>query len=355
MRHEFRKQLLILMVLMAFVPATSAEQPRRFEPTCGVEAVYAAAHIHGRKFDFGLLLRPEYIGTQQGSSASELVRAAGDIGLHAVVIGGMNAVDLRQQVDPVILHVRAQPMATRPTHWVLYVGERDGRPLIIDGDADTSGWTWGDMTRLWPGHGIIVSDAPISAWSAGSATAALYLSGVGILLGGAWLAGPKLVKLEVVRWSRQFTVAVGLVIVAGVAGLIWHWMIAGGYFHDTHATVAHAEALTAWELERIGFDEAWQAYESDVVMLDARPVAQVAETGTIPGAGMLPHDLPERQWAELIEKLDLQEQVVVFCGNDRCGYARSTAQRLRSSGFSHVVVYDGGLMDWVGRQPGREP
>lgn len=51
---------------------------------CGLYALYTVLRIEGRPVNFRDLLRPEYIGSVDGSSSDELRRAATDFGLSAL-------------------------------------------------------------------------------------------------------------------------------------------------------------------------------------------------------------------------------------------------------------------------------
>lgn len=75
-------------------------------PYCGVTSLYAFARMNGSEIDFQDLLRPEYIGSQDGSSLFELRDAARDHGIETRFIKHASASWLRQVSHPVILHTK---------------------------------------------------------------------------------------------------------------------------------------------------------------------------------------------------------------------------------------------------------
>src|SRR5688572_33139382 len=79
--------------------------PLEDDALCGIHALYNAAALLGVRVEYAELLRPEYIGSQEGSSMAELGRAASAIGLRSMAVEGMTVNDLRWSRWPIVLHV----------------------------------------------------------------------------------------------------------------------------------------------------------------------------------------------------------------------------------------------------------
>src|SRR5437588_640766 len=108
------KRALVIFVIAASLLASTAAasdqpttQPQPEQgPYCGIYCVYAAAKYLGREIEFTSLARPDYVGSNEGSSATELKRAVEDHALHAEVLANLTTDALRQSPYPMILHVR---------------------------------------------------------------------------------------------------------------------------------------------------------------------------------------------------------------------------------------------------------
>src|SRR5437773_12006749 len=118
--------LVIFLVAASLLASTAAAgdqpatQPQPEQgPYCGIYCVYAAAKYFGRQIQFVSLARPEYVGSKEGSTATELKRAAEDHALHAEVLANLTTDALRQSPYPMVLHVRRGLSSEKYDHWLL--------------------------------------------------------------------------------------------------------------------------------------------------------------------------------------------------------------------------------------------
>jgi rhodanese-related sulfurtransferase len=58
--------------------------------------------------------------------------------------------------------------------------------------------------------------------------------------------------------------------------------------------------------------------------------------------GSLHFQTPE----QMLDGLDKDEEIVVYCSNVDCRASRAAIRQLLEHGYPHVVHYEGGLLDW---------
>lgn len=87
--------------------------------------------------------------------------------------------------------------------------------------------------------------------------------------------------------------------------------------------------------------------EDDTIFLDVRPVASIAETGTVEGAVQIPRGLLEfnadPDFAMHNPAMDKSKRVVVFCALG--GQAALAGKTLKEMGYGEVLN-GGGIQDW---------
>jgi rhodanese-related sulfurtransferase len=65
----------------------------------------------------------------------------------------------------------------------------------------------------------------------------------------------------------------------------------------------------------------------------------------LPGAVNLPPDQVQKQASKLFP--DHNEEIVVYCGSDKCTASLDAAHQLEAQGYTHVRRYVGGKQDWT--------
>ena len=192
---------------------------------CGLYAVYGAALHEGLDPDFSLLLKPKYAGCSEGSSVRELEQAAQDLGLYALTFTQMTPSILRRESRPIVLHVRNTLEQAAPNHYVLFVGFRNKKYVVIDG-GDRREWHEAELLSRWASVGIIISRHAISP-SATMASARTWNLGylVAFALGAVGIA-----SLSNVPWFAKCKFR-GLTPVAVVAGA---FVVAGVCYHAVY-------------------------------------------------------------------------------------------------------------------------
>jgi hypothetical protein len=121
-------------------------------PYCGLAACYAAMRLAGKTdIEFQALFRPEYLTSPEGSTVDEIRRAVGDNGLTLSVVDKMDIAALRRTVSPLILHTRSIVSLPHYDHWLLYLGEKEGKALIYDIPHAPKLMSFAEVSRAWDG------------------------------------------------------------------------------------------------------------------------------------------------------------------------------------------------------------
>jgi rhodanese-related sulfurtransferase len=82
------------------------------------------------------------------------------------------------------------------------------------------------------------------------------------------------------------------------------------------------------------------------VLLDAR-LPELFERGHIPGAVSLPLARFDESLAARLGQLRSARLLVVYCSGRQCGDSHQLALKLRAKGFSDLLLYRGGIEDWL--------
>lgn len=86
--------------------------------------------------------------------------------------------------------------------------------------------------------------------------------------------------------------------------------------------------------------------DSGSVLVDARP-AEIYRQGHIPGAVSLPLSRFDDFIVERMEQLRAARLLVVYCSGWSCNDSHDLARRLQNKGFKDLLLYRGGMEDWL--------
>lgn len=104
------------------IPPSTLEAYIDSGPYCGIYSVYAFAKLHQVDVDLRDLLRPEYVGSPDGSSLGELQLAVRESGLYGRALGNLTVGFLRRTPHSIVLHVKKDPTLSEDyDHYVLFV------------------------------------------------------------------------------------------------------------------------------------------------------------------------------------------------------------------------------------------
>jgi len=82
----------------------------------------------------------------------------------------------------------------------------------------------------------------------------------------------------------------------------------------------------------------------EVLFIDARPLA-LYKRGHIPGAISVPYNSAEKE--KLMADIAKDKEIVSYCYSARCSMAHKLADSLRKLGYTHVSIFEGGIVEWT--------
>jgi rhodanese-related sulfurtransferase len=89
------------------------------------------------------------------------------------------------------------------------------------------------------------------------------------------------------------------------------------------------------------------------ILLDARPAGEFA-SGHIPGARSLPVARFSEDFLHLAPALEGSAMIIVYCRGVSCDDSQLLAENLRLRGLRIILVYRGGIEDWMEKGYGLE-
>ena len=130
-------------------------------PYCGIYSLLACLRAVGVDVEVRNLLTMEYVGSPQGSTASELISAAEKCGAHARCFTQLTHRELTRATTPMILHVRNNWADGGRAHWVAFLGFDGNRVSILDPPHPVGTFSPAEVLATWDGLAIAVSREPI--------------------------------------------------------------------------------------------------------------------------------------------------------------------------------------------------
>ena len=323
-------------------------------PYCGVYALVACLDTFDIDLNIEELLVSEFIGSFEGSSNVELIKAAEKFGLHGKTYSGLTWQELAASKSPMILHFRSTYSDSKFNHWVAYLGVDGGKARIIDFPHRIATIPFAELLAKWDGSAVEISETPIHDEIL-SATRWNYLSLVLSILG-------VIVFLKVVFWNnnneafatssfrykikRAFLQTAILLGVIFVLGVLFHAFSEIGFLKNPSAVAEVTRRYYSIDVPEIDLAEMEAIVaEKSIPIFDARYVRDFSQD-TIPGAKSLSINstLTERQ--ETLGSASKSQRIVVFCQSSGCGYADEVAQFLKFNGYENVAIYRGGYREW---------
>jgi rhodanese-related sulfurtransferase len=141
---------------------------------------------------------------------------------------------------------------------------------------------------------------------------------------------------------------------AGMALLFNHFSQAGISLREKIAPPSPATAVPVLRPGIRDFPEVDAEFVLQIVqtgggvIVDARLPVLFA-TGHLPGARNLPVGQFEKYWRSAIGNVALNRMLLVYCSGGACTDSQALAEMLSKSGFSVIMIYRGGLDDWLSR------
>ncbi|SIO10104.1 Rhodanese-related sulfurtransferase [Singulisphaera sp. GP187] len=361
-----RLMIITMFIVLSSVSSLRAEVPPKntristsqqtYSTYCGIQSLHRAMLSLDMNLPFESLVVRRYIGTQKGSSLSELRLAAKENGLYTLPLYHATTTSLSVVTNPTLLHVKSDPGNRDFDHWVLFMGIEKGTARICDGFKPMQLVTLADLGAIWDGNGLVVSNKPISA--------SMYYA-VSVVLYGCYLV----LALICLKFLRQLE--------ARIAGSFSQH--SSSFLKNSLATAQQAGVLLALPTLLVmgynallpqGFLASHPAIESiqshyvftafyhvnitrvskhlkagDVVFVDARFLEDY-ERGHLPRAINIPPNSTTSQCAQLLTRVGPRTPIVIYCQSLTCPFSKLIGKKLHELGFENLSIFDGGWMNW---------
>ncbi|OGP69980.1 MAG: hypothetical protein A2Y80_04840 [Deltaproteobacteria bacterium RBG_13_58_19] len=154
-----------------------------------------------------------------------------------------------------------------------------------------------------------------------------------------------------VTWRRELTLAVGLLGLAVILGLSFHWSLVQTAFRGNLTALLDQKRQERREVQFQGVKtldlaQAYQTWqEQRALFVDARKAEEYQELHVQGAVNVPPETWAELSSSELI-KMDRARELVVYCSQESCDDALKLAKKLREAGFSRVMAFVGGFRAW---------
>jgi rhodanese-related sulfurtransferase len=358
--HFNRKSVVICLFLLFFtgslvfgeeVPSNRTNKNYAGHPHCGLYCLYSILKLEGQTVDFRDLVKPEYLGSRKGSSFEELKQASEDFGLNAVSISRLIPNDLRAITKPTILHVKSGPDKKDYDHFVLYLGEKNGKARIFDPPAEVSLFEFSSLTPKWDGNGLVISSKPIAVGSISASSKKrlfIYAAYIGVVV-AVFYSVKRLVptaKSSRLRFGLSMGQVVSFAMIAVFVGLLFHYFYSGGFFCNAAAIEGIQKAYAGSFVPKITPAKMQKIVaRKDTVIVDAR-MEQDYKAGHIDGAVSLPVNCSDEVYARTVSGLTKNKKIILYCQSAGCQFAEKIALRLKEDGFKNLAIFKGGWVEW---------
>jgi rhodanese-related sulfurtransferase len=357
-----RTSILILTILVQAAIAAGQDTSKMttlplrrcgFGRYCGIYSLYAVMKLSDVDVDPKELLKPEYIGSHQGSSLAELKKAAEDNGLYAVPVGKLTSRELRQSSYPVILHVKSDPEMKIYNHYELFLETKNGQARLYNPPEQVRLVPFYELAPRWDGTGLIVAPSPIDLGTLFAPTRMrfiIYASiAVALILVAYWGRRHWLPKTALVSRRRLFGLSIvasaGFVFSAIFCGMLCHFVNEEGFLAHTYGIASIKKAYLGTFIPKVTEKKVRKLLNTDTVFIDARFVWDF-EAGHLEGAINIPANASDDERRKTMADIAKDARLVVYSQSAGCKFAEMVAIQLMSDGFSNVSIFRGGWSEW---------
>jgi len=315
--------------------------------------LYAIIKAAGRDISFEDLLKREYVDSWKGSSLPALKKAAQDNGLYAEIVENLTTRDLRACPYPLILHVKTDASSKEYNHYELFLGTGKGLLRLYDPPKAIAFVRRAELAPRWDGIALIVSPSRIdTAIILGSARKrfmfhALLVGAIVLLL--LWGRQRWLPAWDTLSRIRRCLLAaaqgVGLLLVATLTGMIFHFANEEGFLAHPNATAGIEQAHRASFIPKVNADEVGRGLRTGAIIVDAR-LHRDYEAGHIEGAISIPVTATDDELRKAVDGIRKTTPIVVYCQSAGCSFGEKVAVALSTEGFSSVFIFKGGWLEW---------
>lgn len=313
-------------------------------PFCGVYSLYAGLCSLGFNPDPQFLIDKKYVGSNQGSSASELIQAGKECGASCIFMRGASATHLLMSNCPVILHVRKTGYKMPYNHWVLFLGMSSiDSARIIDPPFEVADFPLAELLAIWDGECIAISDTEHSKVILSVPSAVDVVMCIMMIF---------VMHVCIRHFGRRFKerTLIAFLAVPVFSACIYHSLVPYGFLCNPSACGIVIGNYFKPVLKEFSFEEIKEAASrNQAIIIDVRD-RKSYDMFHIPGALSLPISSGMTERSEFVRHYLTQgKPVITYCNNKHCMWAESLACDLKNRITGQVGVYSGGVAEWIAK------
>jgi len=151
------------------------------------------------------------------------------------------------------------------------------------------------------------------------------------------------------RLHKKNLLEIALILLASVI-----FGLGRNYFSETPLLLFRVQVKAIRPAAQVQFSEAdaelvrQMSTDPGSILIDAR-LPDLFRSGYIPGAANLPAAKFSAALPLLLPRLRAARLIIVYCGGPKCNDAADLAGMLFLKGFKDLLIYRGGIEDWVRR------
>jgi len=322
-------------------------------PYCGVQAVCLAARALNKDVDFNQMVTPQYIGSKQGSSISELRSLCESLQLRTKSFSYLTVNSLYGTVHPLILHTSAQAELRKYDHWTLCTGIKNGKAItwkVVGGQSICEEIPLDDLAAQWDGNALAVFGDQVSeaTFTTFIWIEKIMLAGIGVVFFVVLVN----INSSFRHYDKRINVCMGLfviLVVPGIAYLIHSMVLYPGSFLVNDNTIKKIqEDYTISFLPKVSLDTVKKSCkDANTVIVDARMPYQYQQ-GHIENSVNIPYAMPLDEVDAILKEHPKDIPIIVVYEPFGCSRAIDVFQRIKKLGFTNIYRFKDGWTEWEG-------
>jgi rhodanese-related sulfurtransferase len=311
---------------------------------CGVYSAVIASELLGKRCDLKSLNIDEFISTNRGSSAQDIINFLKMQGLHGFVTTNADT-SLFPKIDQsggvAILHFGGSFQAEKIAHWAVFKEvDANGDVCVIDLPRNEESMSNAEILTEWDGTAIVVTNSPVD-WKTRFLSQSGFLTTIIASISVALLG---LLLVKQIPSLKKLNPMTTLIVVALAFSVVW-WIASPLSYHNNPKAVKLVQAKTTptsvldeiETLEELTLD-------SGTAIVDARLPSSFSR-GHVPNAVNLPADYSIGELNQALTALKGKSKIVVYCRSDQCGWAKLVAAKLKTFDLpGSIAVYEPGFV-----------
>ena len=301
---------------------------------CGVYATSRCGSLLGLNVDPKDYFTTTYVSKSKGSTPSDIVAMANEMGADAVPLANLSLADLSASGDPFVISVRSTAASNVFDHWVCVMPSADGY-VAYDGPDEGSIIAGAELLSVWNGYGVLVSK---HSWNS---IFIVYLQRIafGVALAtSAFFLWRTFSFMKMKRWLATTMI----VFAVGAMGNIL--LSAPTQTYGVLKTICKTGPD---QIKSAGLQNLKDAIDrSSRLAIDAR-LRDTVRALPVPNTINLPVDASLMNLRRLLLDIPRDTPLLVFCQSEACDFDDEVALKLVALGFIDVAACSAGWMEYT--------